>query len=117
MPVIKTHTITIPAGGARVQASVAFDGQAGGSASDWGAGTNYRLVMTEYLADGVTYVTFEQTAAKPLSTTRARYADFFSSSYRLTAARKATVALEASASPGQTVTAWNVDFRIELIKR
>ncbi len=117
MPVVKSHTITIPAGGSRVQASVAFDGQAGGSASDWGSGTSYRLSMTEYLADGTTFVLFESTTYKPLSTTRARYADLFSSSYRLTEGRKAVVALEATASPGQTVTAWNVDFRIELIKR
>lgn len=117
MPVIKSHTITIPTGGSRIQASVAFDAQAGGTASDWGSGTRYRLTMTEYLADGTTFVLFESTTNKPLSTSRARYTDFFSSSYRLTPARKAVVALEATASPGQTVTAWNVDFRIELIKR
>lgn len=112
-----SRLVTVPTGGCRIQVSAAFEAQAGGTASDWGGADTYRLQFTEYLADGTTYVNGEASSPKPVSTTRMRYTDFLSSTYKLPAGHKVRIELSIGTIAGHSITVWNVDFRIELIKR
>lgn len=84
---------------------------------DFGSTDRYQIQLVEYLPDGVTAVNTEGSALKPMSSTRAKYADLFTSSYSIAAGQVVKVSLFLGTAASHTVTAWNIDLRVEVIKR
>ena len=116
LPVSKTFTV--PPGGCLVQATVSFEASISGSGvSDFGSSDGYLIALTEYLSDGVTYVSSEGTSIKPIAVARAKYGDIYSSSYVLPAGHVVTVGLSITTATSHTMTIWNAALRVELIKR
>ena len=99
----------------RAQVTCTFEAQSSGSGtSDWSSSVNgYFIIITETLAGGGTVTT--SSTPKGVTTTRAKYTEMLS--VAVSAGSTVSGALSLSTSVGPSVTAWNIDTRMELIKR
>lgn len=101
-----------------MNATAAFEADAAGSGYvDFSSSDRYQLQVEEYLADTTTFVAVEASTLKPVSSARAKYTDLFSSTYTIPAGHYVVVKLVLSSASGHTITAWNIDLRVEVIKR
>lgn len=99
----------------RVQLTVAFEANVAGSgAADFGSSDKYTLIIDEALPD-TTPVGSTSGASKAVALARARYSDMLTAS--VSAGNTITARMQLGSATSRTVTVWNLDMRVEIIKR
>lgn len=98
-----------------VTASAGFEAQGLGSASDWGTGWGYHIVISQYASSGGSLLDSDQSTTKPVTSQRAKYIEMFSAD--VVAGRYIEVVLRGSNGPGLSTRFWNIESRVEVIKR
>lgn len=90
-----------------VQVTATFDAQRG-LGSDWGSGAQCQLFLTQ--GASTTYGD-----SQPLGNTRGKFALTYS--FTVTAGTSCTAGLFGSVSGASAATFWNIEIRVEVIKR
>lgn len=99
----------------RVQLTVAFEALVAGSgAGDFGSSDKYQLSIVESLPD-TTPVATTAGAPKSVALARAKYGDLLTA--EVAAGNTVVARMQLGSATTHTVTVWNLDMRVEIIKR
>lgn len=99
-----------------VQITAAFEAAVSGTgAGDFGSGDTYRVYVNEYNSAGDTLIASSVSTAKPMALARAKYGDQLT--VAVEAGHSITAGLSLASATSHTVTAYNIETRVEVIKR
>lgn len=100
----------------RVQVTVGFEAELSGSgAADFGSADRYQIQVTQQTEPGGTFISVDASQLKPVALARAKYADYYTGT--VTGGNRIQVDLVIGTGTSHTVTAHNIDMRVEIIKR
>jgi hypothetical protein len=100
----------------RVQVTVGFEAAVTvGGVSDFGSSDKYQIRVSQYTEPGAVFISSAFSATKPVALARAKYSDYFTGN--VLAGNRIQVDLIFGTATTHTMTAWNVDMRVEIIKR